>query len=499
MSFSRFLFPVVAIGTLSSQGAFAQTLSFDLLDTSETKDKLGEVVSWFSGHQGVIATQADLGGWGAEFTGVLSEAKILEVHEQVEGFDEVTGVAADPTGKKVAAMAILCERGTPGVVAIYREEQDLAFVEVGHHPDSLCFSADGKQIFVACEAEYPEEGGEDFAGSLAVIDLDEEGNPTSTTMYDFSAENLAEGVSLEGLRNQAPDQDIQLSLEPEYVAEHNGIIWVSLQEANALAAFDLETRKWKQITSLGTLAGIIDASKKDGLVIDDEVVGLPMPDTIAVFEHGGQTLIATANEGDARPDDFDVAEIADGAVLDEAIQEREDALKGLEISSLDGDTDGDGDIDLVTTFGTRSWSLWSAEEDGSVSLVWDSGSLESVLAELDPEMHNVNRDKLEVDNRSDDKGPEPEALATGIIDGKRIVFVGLERQNGITAWHVPSEGEPELIGYINEAKQGRVSPESFAFVAAEDSPTEQPLLLVGFEGGKNTGGTVAVYAVSITE
>jgi len=56
----------------------------------------------------------------------------------------------------------------------------------------------------------------------------------------------------------------------------------------------------------------------------------------------------------------------------------------------------------------RSFSIWS--QDGS--LVFDSGNaFEHLIAKRSPDVFNANGGADEKDDRSDDKGPEPEALA----------------------------------------------------------------------------------------
>jgi hypothetical protein len=107
-----------------------------------------------------------------------------------------------------------------------------------------------------------------------------------------------------------------------------------------------------------------------------------MPDTIAAFSQGRRTFLATANEGDARPDDVDLVRVKD-ATLDASLKPLTEnkRLGRLEISKLDGDTDGDGKIEVPTMFGTRSFSLWDATTD---KLVFDSGSLEPLLESHSP-------------------------------------------------------------------------------------------------------------------
>ncbi len=48
---------------------------------------------------------------------------------------------------------------------------------------------------------------------------------------------------------------------------------------------------------------------------------------------------------------------------------------------------------------------------------------------------------------SDDKGPEPEALAIGEIDGRTYAFIGNERIGGVAAYDISDPGAPVFMDY----------------------------------------------------
>jgi hypothetical protein len=126
-------------------------------------------------------------------------------------------------------------------------------------------------------------------------------------------------------------------------------------------------------------------------------------------------------------------------------------------------------------------------------LVGDTGSLEPLLAALDPAMHNTqNGTPNDWDTRSPDKGPEPEALTIAWFDDRWIAFMGLERQNGLLAYDLSDPTNPEFLAYINSFGDGLISPESLLFIPASDSPTGGALLLTGYE---LAGGAIGVYGV----
>ncbi len=114
----------------------------------------------------------------------------------------------------------------------------------------------------------------------------------------------------------------------------------------------------------------------------------------------------------------------------------------MRVSNIDGDTDGDGGIDILTMAGTRSFSVWNAETGALVS---DTGLLEELLLSLAPDKHNMNGKLSKYDKHSDDKGSEPEVLVLATLNGKKITFVGMERQNGILAFDLTDPSLPKFI------------------------------------------------------
>jgi len=219
----------------------------------------------------------------------------------------------------------------------------------------------------------------------------------------------------------------------------------------------------------------------------------------------------SANEGDARPPDFvrsghpligDDGRFSDlgsggrpaldsGAdlILDALYAgnaQASAALGRLTISLTDGDLDADGDIDRPTTFGTRSFSIWDAE---SMSLVYDSGTdFEMITAALVPAVFNSDGIATSFDGRSDNKGPEPEGIVVGRAYGKTLAFIGLERTGGVMVYDISNPLAPKYFDYFNTGERGA---EGMEFIPAANSPTGQPLLLVGYE----VTGQVGVYTV----
>jgi 2',3'-cyclic-nucleotide 2'-phosphodiesterase (5'-nucleotidase family) len=396
--------------------------------------------------------------------------------------------------------------GRKGYVALFDAETGALIdrVRVGNLPDMLTFTADGGHILVANEGEFNSEAGldRDPIGSISIITLGDLVDPMVETV-DFSAfDGLEDLARAEGIR-LAPGRSMLRGLEPEYIAvSPDGTqAFVTLQEANTVAVLDLGARTVVDLLPLGTVdhgAPGNEFDPNDDGVIDIaafDVHGLRMPDAIASFATGGATYFVTANEGDGRGDAGDlpdgdearVGDIAAGEVAGVALDASVDTtgLERLTVSTIDGDTDGDGDIDVLHSFGGRGFTIF--DEGGEV--VFESGSqFERIIADIAPERFNDDEGRPD-ENRSDAKGPEPEAVTVGEIDGNLYAFIGLERDSGVMIYNVTDPANAAFVDYISGFDFGNVSPETIAFIPGSESASGNPQIAVAHE----ISGTIAVY------
>jgi choice-of-anchor I-like protein len=392
----------------------------------------------------------------------------------------------------LGAVAVVADPKTdPGKVVFFTSDGTvLASVIVGSLPDSLTFTPNGKKVIVANEGEPNDEYTIDPDGSVSIIDVSQGGaavTQSSVRNLNFSGFNSQiQGLRSRGVRIYGPKVEevigedgepetifteggasVAQDIEPEFVSvsSDSRTAFVTLQENNAFAVIDIEKARIQKIVPLGYKLHILPRNGMDASDRDDAVNirswpvrGMYLPDAIATFEVDGQTYLITANEGDTRDwDGFSEEERIGGVTLGGVLalitdlQENEN-LGRLKVTNSppDGkDTDQEGEdvYRRLYSFGGRSFSIWNQEGQ----LVFDSGDqLERVThASLGDDFNSDNAASPSGDSRSDDKGPEPEAVAVGKVGPKTYGFIGLERPGGVATYDISRPWAPRFQDYIN--------------------------------------------------
>lgn len=421
----------------------------------------------------------------------------------------VNSIANVGNGYLAAAIEAPVKQDSGTVVFFDVNGTFISQVTVGALPDMVTVTPDGSKVLVANEGEPDDAYVVDPEGSVAIIDIS--GGVASVSNADVNILRLTGAPASISGGLQKPNTPWANDLEPEYIAvdASSSTAAVVCQEANVLVIVDLTTESISAYKGLGfkdhSLSGNgLDVSNQDnGINIQNwNVKGAYQPDAIAAYAVGGNTYFLTANEGDARDYNGYSSEVRiddltlDATAFPNASTLQEDSVLGrLKTFTADviGDTDNDGDVDELYSYGARSFSIW----DASGNLVWDSGDdFEQYIAANHPSFFNCN-DGLaaNADSRSDDKGPEPEAVVAGKIGSRWYAFVGLERQGGIMVYDVTDPNAPMFETYVNTFQNDGtsidVAPEGLVFVPAANSHTQNNLLLVSNE----VSGTTAIYEV----
>ena len=439
----------------------------------------------------------------------------------------------------VLAVAVINSQGkTENGHVVFFNASTLAYinkVDVGANPDMLTFSPNGLMVLVANEGEPNEDYTIDREGSISIIDISKgissltQGDVKTAGFTDFNGTAIDWKIKITGkiqaggafLRNSTIAED----LEPEYitVSEDSKTAWATCQENNCVAVIDLTTAKVTKLIPLGfkdhSLPGNgLDASDNGGTINirNFPVFGMFMPDAIASYKVGDTTFLLTANEGDARADWGSAnneeirfgnsAYIVDtakfGGAANVSALKATTAMGRLNLTRAFGDFNKDGKYDSAFCYGARSFSVWNSVTG---KLAWDSkDQFEQKFATLFPSNFNASHTSNTIDNRSDDKGPEPEAVTIGKILDSTYAFVGLERIGGIMIYNITNPNSPYFVNYINTrnfsvtpnasnlSTVGDLGPEGLVFIPKSQSPNGQDLLLVSNE----VSGSVAIIQLN---
>ena len=341
--------------------------------------------------------------------------------------------------------------------------------------------------------------------------------------------------------------------------ENNAIARIDIAQQKVTDIYPLG---YKDHGVMGNELDVSDRDSKIDIKTWTGLVGMYQPDSIANYQVNGQTYLVTANEGDSREwlkdeDAYFAGNLAQGYVENirmkhlfnskgfnaegdypAHLQKIANGVKGAKLNPVTfaycgatateaGDCRKDGNLgrlniawnmgyqtnadgspkldangrliyDKLYAYGARSFSIWNTQGQ----LVWDSGSeFEKKISELFPNYFNTDHEAVSLDDRSDNKGPEPEGITLGTIGAKTFAFIGLERMSGVMVYDITTPMQPKFIEYFttrnfvetDSAKQGDLGPEGLIFIAAKDSPNGKPLLVVGNE----VSGSTAIYQVNV--
>jgi hypothetical protein len=458
-----------------------------------------------------------LSPYGNDVTSVAAGKDVVVAVVNVSDKFSATGVPTTTNGKIVVFDTSGKVLSAPDVLGVL--------------PDSVTFAPNGTTALVAIEAQPvcakddPATAAKEDAdyskasdpvGGVTVVDLS---NPASPVLrfagFDqFSvAEMRAKGIAVSSVVN-----NVSKDFEPEFVtAVDNNYAYVTIQEANAIGKLNIGSATFESISrafesKVSRVAR--DTSDRDagaGPRTYANVVGASQPDAIAGFTVGAGHYFVTANEGDAREytclnDDLrasslkvDTRRFPDWKTLSGNA-----ALGRAKVNPTIGDKDGDGDIDTIHLRGSNSMTMY---RNGIA--IWDSADL---LDQIQTQAfgvaningsHSLSSDKSTMNyvgqDRSDDKGAEPEGVAVGMVGDRRIAILGLERMTALAIFDITDPGDPIFQEWLQmlptkatPAKDVKYwSPEGIVFVPASKSPSGKALIITSYE----LSGSLSIHQV----
>jgi hypothetical protein len=476
---------------------------FDISDVANPK-KVGSVA---------------LAPYGNDVTSVAAGRDVVVAAVLVTETFSATGAPTTPNGKIVVFDTNGKVLSSPDILGVL--------------PDSVTFAPNGTTALVAIEAQpvcakdnlaTTEKENLDYSkasdpvGGVSVVDLSNPATPVIRFAgFDkFTVETMrGKGIALSSVVN-----NVSKDFEPEFVtAIDNNYAYVTIQEANAIGKLNIESATFESITRAfeSRVSRIArDTSDKDsgaGPRTYQNVVGASQPDAIAGFKWGSGQYFLTANEGDAREytclnDDLRGASLK----VDAKRFPNWTTLSGLaalgraKVNPNIGDIDFDGDIDTVHLRGSNSMTMYR----NGVAL-WDSRQLLDQIQTQAFGVANINgshsysSDKSTMNyvgqDRSDDKGAEPEGVAVGMVGGRRIAILGLERMTALAIFDITAPLAPVFQEWLQmlptkatPAKDVKHwSPEGIVFVPADKSPSGKALIITSYE----LSGSLSIHQIGL--
>ena len=442
------------------------------------------------------------------------QAPILKTSLDISSYGSINSVAVK---NGIVALAIensLNKQDSGKVVFLDTNGVFIKQVTVGVMPDMIAFNHAGNKVYTTNEGEPNDSYTLDPEGSISIVDITNGlqnltgANVTHITFTSFNGNESA--LKAQGIRIYGLNASASKDFEPEYItiSDDDTKAWVTLQENNALAELDLLTNTIIRLIPLGfknhnAIGNGLDASDvTSGINFSNyPVKGMYLPDAIGHYSANGNIYLLTANEGDARAytgfnEETSIGNasyVLDATVFPNAADLKNNSVLGkLKTTNKLGDLDNDGDFDEIYVYGARSFTIWDA---ATAANIYDSGDEFERITANHPQYGNLfnasNGTSIAKKNRSDDKGPEPEGVATGTINGRTYAFIALERVGGVMIYDVTNPNAPQYVTYSNNRGPDRGA-EGIIFISANESPNGKNLLVLSNE----TSSTLTIFEIS---
>lgn len=408
---------------------------------------------------------------------------------------------------------------------------------VGPSPTWVAFTPDRTKIVVANQGVPSADYSIDPEGSISIIEDWQSSapkvNPVKLRPFNSRKEELiSRGVRIFGpcLSTSACEVTVAQDLEPVslVISADSRKAWITFETNNALGVLDIVGRRITDIRSFGLKDhsrwwNRLDASDDQEFDLRTwPLLGMYQPNGIDILTTHGRKYLITANRGNWRessafpPDDTEKTTVAEACAAGSLKPRLCDRLNGaLDVSitryPYRYTTDENAPLPGAYSYGGRSFAIWTPEG----RLVYDSGAaLEAITHRACPSYFNSQSDQNTFDDRSDEKGPEPEGVAVADIAGREFAFVSLRRIGGIVAFDVSEPWFPLFQQYINSRNfsvEPKYLPAGFpseyyvncaagdlqgvkpVFVKGTDAPAADPLLLLV----NNYSGSVAIFRVRV--
>jgi hypothetical protein len=438
----------------------------------------------------------------------------------------VTAVAADPSRRGVAALAVVGDQraaSSSQIVFIKTATGEvLSRAPVGFDTQDLFWVAHGG-ILVTADAGTPavtEDGRViDPPGGLSIFSLRKFAGAddfksmgsldVNTLLCDGSAFNAGSQKMVEegGLRMRAKRVEQKkgyFDIEPRSLHVLGDNVYVACPANNAIGVFSLPSRNWVRYVGMGTMPVVIDGNDSDGVKITGKIEALPMPGAVVAWDDKDAVRLLAAGSGWGRgmegplADEARLSELAKKGLLTAKASKDVDVsdagLGPLRVSSVDGfaqvEDDGPKKMGRPLALGSRNFIAMDAP---SYVVAGTTGSeLEEAIAQAAPEWFNRGSASGKADELSVQQGPQVKKMVLANEPSGVRALAMVESPAAVVAIDFANHGVPRIVGTFVSVAEGNVRMTGMCFIPSYRSPNGKPLLVASYADP----GAVVVYQVN---
>eukprot|EP01096_Ripella_sp_DP13-Kostka_P011614 TRINITY_DN472_c0_g1_i1.p1 TRINITY_DN472_c0_g1~~TRINITY_DN472_c0_g1_i1.p1 ORF type:complete len:593 (-),score=296.55 TRINITY_DN472_c0_g1_i1:64-1842(-) len=422
-------------------------------------------------------------------------------------------------------------------------------VEVGPYPADVAFTFSNSKILVANSGRANEDYSQDPDGSISVVQLTLNGETVPINVQNLNAlESTFKTTSVffkqfnpktidPRIRYYATsvpsDPTLSEDLEPTSIKvspRSDAVAYIILQSNNAVAEISLvEPFTITQLYGLdsrdfsksgkgfdGSRGEKTPANETDVEEFKPQgeiniarwpALGLKQPNSFDCFVDAAFVPVCvTANTGTSRSHGQAYTELAqlknlplNTTLFPEGIQNITQ-LGELRVSTLNAYNETNGLVETIYVPGARSFSVLDM---ASRSELFESGdALEKLIRKSEEDNFNSLADVNDsFDQASIFQGPEPNAVATAVIDSANYFFLTLKQQGGLLMYEAVDASAPVLVGYKNnrdfkntslEFAAGDLGPSDVIFVSSAVAPTDDDYVVVA----NGVSATLTVFRIN---
>ncbi|CAN0003221.1 unnamed protein product, partial [Heterosigma akashiwo] len=358
-------------------------------------------------------------------------------------------------------------------------------------PEFVTWSSDGTTAYVSIQEN----------NAIATVDI------ASATISALSPLPLIEAGSIDTSKDDAPDGSGDWAI--------NRRDWGSglrkLSQPDSIFYFEIDgtgyiaTANEGDYLKTGDFTSAFDESLVTNLIGDGVKLGdisdRASTDLVATL-NGTSGLIGSSFDDDRNLGDFYVSQFCGCADTTEYATVNTTAADEEEV------TGGCTSYDYFCGYGGRGFSIYAVDDLEDIEDPVVDVNIESLLETYYPDIFNLGvddgEDPMEIEDRTEKKGSEPESVYVSAIGNKTYLFLGVERTSIVMYWDISTPSSPVYQGAVDSGYNATAFAANYAAgdedgaVAAFPTYVDPEALQVVGAGDSFTGNALLVQSSAIT-